>query len=61
MRSVYPTAPQMAYVGAGAPGIARSGGIQLRATIAVPLEIDGREFARATAEYNGEEMEFEVM
>lgn len=61
MRSVYPTAPQMAYVGAGAPGIARSGGIQLRATISVPLEIDGREFARATAEYNGEEMEWGVM
>lgn len=61
MRSVYPTAPQMTYIGAGAPGITRGGGIQLRATIAVPLEIDGREFARATAEYNGEEMEFEVM
>ena len=61
MRTVYPTAPQMAYLGAGAPGIARSGGIQLRATIAVPLEIDGREFARATAEYNGEEMEWGVM
>ena len=61
MRTVYPTAPQMAYIGTGAPGIARSGGIQLRATIAVPLEIDGREFARATAEYNGEEMEFGVM
>ena len=61
MRTVYPTAPQMAYVGAGAPSITRGGGIQIRATIAVPLEIDGREFARATAEYNGEEMEFGVM
>lgn len=61
MRSVYPTAPQMAYIGAGAPGIAGRGGIQLRATIAVPFEIDGREFARATAEYNGEEMEWGVM
>lgn len=61
MRSVYPTAPQMAYIGAGAPAIARGGGVQLRATIAVPLEIDGREFARATAEYNGEEMEWGVM
>lgn len=61
MRTVYPTAPQMAYIGAGAPAIARGGGIQLRATIAVPLEIDGREFARATAEYNGEEMEWGVM
>lgn len=61
MRTVYPTAPQMAYLGAGSPAIARGGGIQLRATIAVPLEIDGREFARATAEYNGEEMEWGVM
>lgn len=61
MRTVYPTAPQMTYVGVGAPGIARSGGIQLRAVIAVPLEIDGREFARATAEYNGEEMDWSVM
>lgn len=61
MRTVYPTAPQMAYIGAGAPAIARGGGIQLRATIAVPLEIDGRELARATAEYNGEEMEWVVM
>lgn len=61
LRTVYPTAPQMAYLGAGAPAIARGGGIQLRATIAVPLEIDGRELARATAEYNGEEMEWGVM
>lgn len=61
LRSVYPTAPQMAYTGSGAPAIARGGGVQLRAVIAVPLEIDGREFARATAEYNGEEMEWGVM
>ncbi len=61
LRTVYPTAPQMIHLGAGAPAIARGGGIQIRATFAVPLEIDGREFARATAEYNGEEMEFEVM
>lgn len=61
MQTVYPSAPQMAYLGGGAPAIAHGGGIQLRAVIAVPLEIDGREFARATAEYNGEEMEWGVM
>lgn len=61
LRTVYPTAPQMTHLGTGSPAIARSGGIQICATFAVPLEIDGREFARATAEYNGEEMEFEVM
>ncbi|MGM9564159.1 MAG: phage tail tape measure protein [Faecousia sp.] len=61
MQTVYPIAPQMAYLGGGAPAIAHGGGIQLRAVIAVPLEIDGREFARATAEYNGEEMEWGVM
>lgn len=33
----------------------------LHVSITVPLEIDGREFARATAEYNGEEMEFGVI
>lgn len=61
MQTVYPSAPQMAYLGGGAPAIAHGGGIHLRAVIAVPLEIDGREFARATAEYNGEEMEWGVM
>lgn len=61
MHTVYPSAPQMAYLGGGAPAIAHGGGIHLRAVIAVPLEIDGREFARATAEYNGEEMEWGVM
>lgn len=61
LRTVYPTAPQMANLGAGSPAISRGGGIRLQASIAVPLEIDGREFARATAEYNGEEMEWGVM
>lgn len=61
LRSVYPTAPQLAYIGAGSPAIAGRGTVQLHATIAVPLEIDGREFARANAEYIGVEQEFGVM
>ncbi len=59
--TVYPSAPEMRYVGAGAPAIVGRGSVQLRATIAVPVQVDGREIARATAEYMGEEMEFEVM
>lgn len=61
LNTVYPVAPQMETVGIGAPSIAGRGSVQLRATIAVPVQVDGREFARATAEYIGEEMEFEVM
>lgn len=61
LRSVYPTAPQLAYIGAGSPAIAGRSTVQLHATIAVPLEIDGREFARANAEYIGVEQEFGVM
>lgn len=59
--SVYPSAPQMRYVGAGAPAIAGGGAVQIRAVIDVPVQVDGREIARATAVYMGEEMEFEVM
>ena len=58
LNAVYPVAPQMAMVGVGAPAIAGRGAIQLRATLHVPLNVDGREFASATAEFMGEEMEF---
>jgi len=61
LNSVYPVAPQMATVGVGAPSIAGRSSVQIHATIAVPVQVDGREFARVTAEYMGEEMEFEVM
>lgn len=61
LRSVYPTAPQMAYLGAGSPAVAGRNMVQLHASIAVPLEIDGREFARASADYIGIEQEFGVM
>lgn len=61
LRTVYPSAPEMGHIGVGAPAIAGRGSLQLRATIAVPVNVDGREIARATAEYMGEEMEFEVM
>lgn len=59
--AVYPSAPQLRYVGAGAPAIAGGGAVQIRAVIDVPVQVDGREIARATAVYMGEEMEFEVM
>ena len=61
LRSVYPTAPQMAYLGAGSPAVAGRNMVQLHAAITVPLEIDGREFARASADYIGIEQEFGVM
>ena len=61
LNTVYPVAPQMAMVGVGAPAIAGRSSVQIHATIAVPVQVDGREFARATAQYMGEEMEFEVM
>lgn len=56
LASVYPTAPQMGALGATAPAIAGRGAIQLQARIEVPVEVDGREVARATAVYMGEEL-----
>lgn len=61
LSSMYPTAPQLRATGTSVPAAARGGSVQLNAVIRVPLDIDGREFARATAEYIGEEMDFEVM
>lgn len=42
------------------PPAARSSA-QLQATVEVPVYLDGREIARSTAHYMGEQMEFEVM
>lgn len=61
LQSIHQTAPQLAYIGAGSPASVGRSTVQLHATIAVPLEIDGREFARASAEYIGIEQEFGVM
>lgn len=61
LQSIHQTAPQLAYIGAGSPASVGRNTVQLHATIAVPLEIDGREFARASAEYIGIEQEFGVM
>lgn len=58
LRTVYPTAPQMRTVGATAPSIGSGGQRTMQIRLDAPLYIDGREFARATAEYIGEEMEF---
>lgn len=58
----YPIAPEMQTMPGGVPAaVGRTGGAQISTIITVPLAIDGREFARATAEYIGEEMDFEVM
>ena len=61
LAAVYPTAPALRSLGTGLPASVGGGTARLRATICVPLEIDGHEFARATAEYVGEEMEFGVI
>lgn len=61
LTDAYPVAPDMHVMDNGIPVAGRNVTAQISAVIAVPLSIDGREFARATAEYIGEEMEFEVM
>ena len=58
-RTITP-APGMSWTGSTAP--ASMGGYrQTEATIIVPVQLDGREIARTTATYMGEEMAFEVM
>ena len=52
--------PQMAYSGA-AQSSADSNAAKMCTTIEVPVNLDGREIARSTAHYMGEQMEFEVM
>lgn len=59
LRATYPVIDGGGFSGGTAQTIARGG--HITATIVVPLSVDGREFARATAEYIGEEMDFEVM
>ena len=50
----------MSWTGSTAP--ASLGGYrQSETTIIVPVQLDGREIARSTATYMGEEMAFEVM
>ncbi len=61
LAAIYPAAPTLRASGAGLPSSVGGGSVRLQASVYVPLEIDGREFARATAEYMGEEMEFEVI
>lgn len=58
-RTISP-APGMSWTGETAP--ATLGGYrQTETTIIVPVQLDGREIARTTATYMGEEMAFEVM
>ena len=62
LAEAYPIAPEMKTMSGGVPAaVGRTGGAQISTIITVPLTIDGREFARATAEYIGEEMDFEVI
>lgn len=49
------------YDGSAAAAGGFNGSARMQATIEVPVSIDGREVARATAEYMGEEMEWEVL
>jgi len=49
------------YDGSAAAAGGFNGSARMHATIEVPVSIDGREVARATAEYMGEEMEWEVL
>ena len=56
---IVPYAPYISWTGSTAPGAA--GGGRTETTIIVPVQLDGREIARSTATYMGEEMAFEVM
>lgn len=56
---IVPYAPYISWTGSTAPGAA--GRSQTETTIIVPVQLDGREIARSTATYMGEEMAFEVM
>ena len=56
-----PTIPAPAYYQDAGQSSALRGSAQLQATLEVPVYLDGREIARSTAHYMGEQMEFEVM
>lgn len=55
------TAPVSSYYDSNVPQTDRRTTAQLQATIEVPVMLDGREIARGTARYTGEQMDFEVM
>ena len=57
-RQLVPYGPAIDWTGGTAPG---GGRYQTETTIIVPVQLDGREIARSTATYMGEEMAFEVM
>ena len=56
-----PTIPAPAYYQDAGQAPTLRGSAQLQATLEVPVYLDGREIARSTAHYMGEQMEFEVM
>lgn len=56
-----PTIPAPAYYQDAGQAPTFRGSAQLQATLEVPVYLDGREIARGTAHYMGEQMDFEVM
>ena len=56
-----PAIPAPAYYQDAGQSPTLRGSAQLQATLEVPVYLDGREIARSTAHYTGEQMEFEVM
>lgn len=56
-----PTVPMPAYYQDAGQAPTLRGSAQLQATLEVPVYLDGREIARGTARYMGEQMDFEVM
>ena len=56
-----PTIPAPAYYQDAGQAPTLLGNAQLQATLEIPVYLDGREIARSTAHYMGEQMEFEVM
>lgn len=56
-----PTVAVPAYYADAIQAPAIYGSARLQARIEIPLYLDGREVARRTAQYMGEQMEFEVM
>lgn len=55
------TAPVSTHHDSSVQQMDRRATAQLQATIEVPVMLDGREIARGTARYTGEQMDFEVM
>lgn len=61
LNMVQPDIPRgVSYTSSTAPAATGGGASGGRATIIVPLTVDGREFARATVEYVGEELDFDA-